>query len=259
MGSASKIHFNDEDIEAMTETSLRSRPVQHAESGTQLEGMLVYDDGVAGEQPTVLVFHTWAGRTDAMTDVAKRIAGWGYRAYAADLFGKGVTGSGPEECAQLMMPFVEDRAMLQRRLRHVVDTAAGLPEVDAGRVVAIGFCFGGLCVLDLARIGAPVEGVASFHGVLTPPGNTAGNTIAAKVVAYHGWDDPMAPPDAVVAFAREFSAAQADWQLHAFGGAMHGFTAPAANDPERGIMYHEPSARRSFDGLRAFLAECLGA
>jgi dienelactone hydrolase len=158
-----------------------------------------------------------------------------------------------------MMPFVRDRAMLQRRLAHVVDVAAGLPEVDASKIAAVGFCFGGLCVLDLARSRADVRGVASFHGVLAPPGNTAGNRIDAKVVAYHGWDDPMAPPDAVVALAGELTAAEADWQLHAFGGAMHAFTAVGANDPANGIQYHERTARRSVAHLRTFLAECFDA
>lgn len=239
--------------------TIRTRPVEHVHDGAVLEGMLAYDEVTPGTRPTVLVFHTWSGRSDAMIDFARQLAAWGYRGYAADLFGKNVLGADREECEALMTPFVKDRAMLQSRLRHVVDVAAGLPEVDARNVAAVGFCFGGLCVLDLARIGANVKGVASFHGVLHPPANTAGNRIASKVIAFHGWDDPMAPAAAFVALAEELTAAKADWQLHAYGGAMHAFTAPLANDPKHGIMYHEPSARRSLIALRGFLTECLGS
>jgi dienelactone hydrolase len=242
----------------MNATSLQSRPVEHVENGTTLESLFVHDAAVSGRRPAVIVCHTWAGRAAPMIEFATLMARWGYRGLAADIFGKGVLGNSREECEALMMPFVRDRAALQRRLAQVVDVAAGLPEVDPGNIAAVGFCFGGLCVLDLARIGANVRGVASFHGVLAPPGNTVANRIDAKIVAYHGWDDPLAPPEAVLALGAELTAAKADWQLHAFGGAMHAFTAVEANDPQNGIQYHEPTARRSVAHLRTFLAECFG-
>ncbi|HNU20621.1 MAG TPA: dienelactone hydrolase family protein, partial [Hydrogenophilus thermoluteolus] len=129
------------------------------------------------------------------------------------------------------------------------------PEVDPEKVAAIGFCFGGLSVLDLARVGAPVKGVVSFHGLFTPPGNTTDNKITAKVLALHGWDDPMAKPDAVLAFAKEMTDAGADWQLHAYGHTMHAFTNPEANDPDFGTVYNAKADARSWQAMQNFLAE----
>jgi dienelactone hydrolase len=126
-------------------------------------------------------------------------------------------------------------------------------------VAAIGFCFGGQCVLDLARTGLDIAGVASFHGLFDPPGLPA-NPIKAKVVAYHGWDDPMVPPEAVVAFAKELTEAGADWQLHAYGHVGHGFTNPNATKEIGipGVEYDEGAARRSWQALEDFLAELFG-
>ena len=139
---------------------------------------------------------------------------------------------------------------------HVsLDTLRAHAEVEAGSIAAIGFCFGGLCVLDLARTGADIAGVVSFHGLFTPPGNTAGNTISARILALHGWDDPMATPDSVVALAQELSAMDADWQLHAYGNTMHAFTNPAAADPNMGTVYDAAADRRSWQAMTNFLDE----
>jgi dienelactone hydrolase len=127
--------------------------------------------------------------------------------------------------------------------------------VDEKRIAAIGFCFGGLCVLDLARSGADVNGVVSFHGLLGPPGNTDGNRITAKVLVTHGWDDPLAPQEVLVKLGHELTDAGADWQIHAYGNAMHAFTNPAANNPDFGIVYQADADRRSRESMRAFLDE----
>jgi dienelactone hydrolase len=203
------------------------------------------------------VFHAWDGRTESMDAFARRIAGAGYNAFAADIYGKGVTGSTTEECQALMNPLVGDRARLRETLLGVVTAASAQAEVDAARVAAIGFCFGGLCVLDLARAGAPLRSVASFHGLFTPPGLPTVTPVKPKIIAYHGWNDPMVPPDAVVGFGKEFTEAGGDWQLHAFGGAMHGFMAEGANMPEMGIQYNAVVADRAWRALELFLAETL--
>jgi dienelactone hydrolase len=175
--------------------------------------------------------------------------------FAADLYGKGVVGADSGECQKLMMPFMQNRVMLQDRLLRIVEVVKSLQEVESGRIAAIGFCFGGLCALDLARTGVDVRGVASFHGVLNSPGNTTGNTIKAKVIVFHGWDDPFAPPEDLVALGRELSDGDADWQIHAYGKTMHAFMARGANNPAAGIMYNEVSARRALASLKAFLSE----
>ena len=235
--------------------TIATRKVDYDHNGTALEGVLAFDESQSGPRPTVLVSHAWAGRTDYEIGFAKKLAELGYAGFALDLYGKGVTGSSTEENQKLMTPFMEDRAMLQSRLHHIIDVVKDLPEADENNIAAIGFCFGGLCVLDIARTGADIRGVASFHGLLGAPGNTAGK-IKAKVIAFHGWDDPMAPPEDVVALSKELTNAGADWQLHAYGQTMHAFTNPAANDADFGTVYSKPAAERSWASLEAFLAEC---
>ncbi|QAY77637.1 dienelactone hydrolase family protein [Sphingosinicella sp. BN140058] len=234
---------------------IERRTIDYSHDGDALEGLFVFDPQ-AGPRPTVIVVHTFVGRGPNEEAVAERLAGLGYNAFAADLYGKGVLGTTREECSALMQPFLDDRARLQARMLAVLETVRGLAEVNPARIVAIGYCFGGLCVLDLARTGADLAGVASVHGLFGAPGNCEGTKITAKVVAFHGWDDPMVPPEAVTALGKELTAAGADWQIHAYGGVMHGFTNPKAAAPENGVLYDAAADRRSWASLRLFLEEC---
>jgi dienelactone hydrolase len=203
----------------------------------------------------VLVAHAWGGRSDYEDGKADGLAELGYAALTLDLYGKGVRGSSPEENGALMQPFLVDREMLQKRLLISLNELREQPEVDATRVAAIGFCFGGLCVLDIARTGEKLAGVTSFHGLLGAPGNTTGNSISARVLVLHGWDDPMATPADVDSLAAELSAMGADWQLHAYGNTMHAFTNPAANDRDMGTVYDATADRRSWQAMTNFLDE----
>lgn len=238
--------------------SLKHRLVEYRDGGTLLEGRIVWDDNTAGPRPGVLVSHAWGGRSDYEDGKADGLAELGYAALSLDLYGKGVRGSSPEENAALMQPFLDDRAMLQQRLLVSLSVLREQAEVDAARTAAIGFCFGGLCVLDIARAGGDVAGVASIHGLFAAPDNTTGNTITARVLALHGWDDPMGTPEDVNSFASEMSAMNADWQLHAYGNTMHAFTNPAANSPEMGTVYNATADRRSWQAIRNFLEELFG-
>ena len=234
--------------------SIETRAIEYDIDGKTYEGVLAVDGAKAGERPAVLVAHAWAGRSQFEIDKAKALAGLGYAGFAIDLYGKGVLGSSTEENQALMTPFVEDRAMLQSRLLTIVDLLKSQPEADAGKIGAIGFCFGGLCVLDIARAGGDVKGVVSFHGLLGAPGN-AKDAVNASVLALHGWDDPMAPPADVEAFGKEMTAAGADWQLHAYGKTMHAFTNPEANDPGFGTVYDAKADKRSWQAMANFLEE----
>ena len=236
---------------------MAERLIEYNHNGATLEGYMAWDDAVAGPRPGVLISHAWGGRGEFECEKARMLADRGYCAFALDLYGKGVLGSGPDENSKLMAPFVEDRAMLQSRLSSALAAFAEQPEVDADRIAAIGFCFGGLCVLDLARIGAPVYGVVSLHGLFMPPGNTQGNRISAKVLALHGHDDPMVPVEMVNALEEELTQAGADWQIHAYGNTMHTFTNPAANDPGHGTVYNPVAARRAWMATQDFLGEVL--
>ncbi|MFJ1549242.1 dienelactone hydrolase family protein [Streptomyces sp. NPDC088246] len=241
----------------MPKIEVSRKPVAYRHGSASLEGILVRDAALAGPAPTVMVCHGAEGRSDVLAEMSERVLPWGHQAFVMDLFGKGVSGSTRQEFDALMRPFLEDRDMLADRLSTVVATVAGLPEVDASRIAAIGFCFGGLCVLDMARTGAPVTGVAAFHGMLTPPPGLTPRKIDCRVAVYHGWDDPFARPEDVVALAAELTESGADWQFHAFGRTVHSFMAERANRPELGIAYNARSAERAWSGLRGFLAECL--
>lgn len=209
-----------------------SNTVGYLDEDVMLEAFFAYDDSLSGRRPAVLINHTWVGRDDFVAEKAKKLAALGYVGFAVDMYGKGVLGSSAEENAKLMQPFMDSREMLQKRMNAALYALKLMPWVDDGKIAAIGFCFGGLCSLDLARTGADLQGVVSFHGLLDAPGNTQGNAIKAKILALHGHDDPLVPAGQVLAFEQEMTNAGADWQLHTFGNTMHAFTNPVANNPD---------------------------
>jgi dienelactone hydrolase len=238
--------------------TVQTRTVRYRHGDVQLEGFLAWDDRNALPRPAVLVSHTWTGRDDFACNKARRLAELGYAGFALDMYGGARRGASPEENAALMAPLMEDRALLQGRILSALDAVRQQPETDSDHVAAIGFCFGGLCVLDLARSGAALNGIVSFHGLLTPPPVTAAfPRIAARILVLHGYDDPMAPPEQVLALADELTAAGADWQIHAYGGTVHAFTNPIANNPAMGTVYREIADRRSWQSMTNFLTEVL--
>ena len=235
--------------------TIQTRTIEYTHGDTLLEGFLAWDDALDAPRPGVAVAHAWAGRGEFEQDKAIKLAELGYVGFALDMYGKGVLGSGPEENTVLMTPFMENRQLLQERMDLAIAVLRDQEEVDAGAVAAMGFCFGGLCVLDLARTGSDVRGVVSFHGLFMPPGNTDGKTITAKVLCLHGYDDPMAQPQSMLDLAAELSAADADWQVHAYGNTVHAFTNPAADDAQMGTVYDAQADRRSWRSLQNFLEE----
>jgi dienelactone hydrolase len=237
--------------------TVTSRLLDYSLDGKRFQGYLAMDDAATGPRPTILIAHTWAGRGEFEESKARRLAEAGYVALALDMYGDGRRGSGPEENAALMAPLLEDRADLQARINAGLAAAAALAEVDAARIAAMGYCFGGLCVLDLARSGADVCGVVSLHGLFTPADNLPVPAIRSKVLCLHGYDDPMATPDTVLALASELTAAGADWQIHAYGNTLHAFTNPAADDPEGGTLYSAVADRRSWRAVENFFDEVL--
>ena len=236
--------------------AIRERLIEYSDGTTLLEGFFCHDDSRPGPLPAVLIAHEWGGRGEFVERKARRLAWHGFATFALDMFGKGRRGATAAECSALITPFVQDRALLARRVGAALTFARGLPEVDARRIGAIGFCFGGMCVLDLARSGADVRGVVSLHGLLKPTGLPQGR-IRAKVLVLHGYEDPMGPPEDVLAAAKEFTTAGADWQVHAYGNTRHSFTNPHANDHAGGMVYDEAADRRSWHALLQFLDEVL--
>lgn len=234
---------------------MHSQKIEYGEGETLLEGYLVYDSTIKGKIPAILVAHTFAGRDEFACKQAERIAELGYVGFALDVYGKGKIGKSKEENYQLMHPLLEDRSLLRRRMLAALATVKSLPMVNPKSVAAIGFCFGGLCVLDLARSGADLQGVVSFHGLLNAPENLKNEKIKAKIMALHGYDDPLVPMSQVPQFEQEMSAAHCDWQLHTYSNTMHGFTNPKANDPSFGTVYNPTSAKRAWQSMQNFFNE----
>lgn len=234
---------------------IQTKQIEYRDGDTLLEAYLAYDDSGSDQRPGVLIAHAWGGRGEHEESRAESLAELGYVGFALDLYGKGIKGSDPKQNQALMQPFLDDREMLQRRMQLALTIIRKQKEVDSERVAAMGFCFGGLCVLDLARTGADILGAASFHGLFSAPGNTGDKQVSAKVLVMHGWDDPMATPEQVLSLADELTAMDADWQIHAYGNTMHAFTNPAADNVDMGTVYNEDADRRSWQSLQLFLAE----
>ena len=235
--------------------AIQTQYIEYREGDTVLEGYLAFDDTRRDPGPTVLIAHAWEGRDEFVCAKARELAELGYSAFALDVYGKDVLGSTREEKTALMTPLLEDRALLRRRLLAGLEAACSCDAVDSAQVAVIGYCFGGLCALDLARTGAELRGAASFHGLLSAPGDTGGNRIRAKILILHGDKDPLVPVEQVVECQRELTAAGADWQLHTFGSAQHSFTDPKAADAESGLVYDPDADRRSQRQLLLFLEE----
>lgn len=230
--------------------------VDYQVDGKTYEGWFVKPEGKT-DAPVIAIAHAWGGLGDNEKQKAAIIAKeFGYAAFAMDVYGKGQRGQTVDECQALMNPLVGDRAELQKRLAGGLAAAKAAAGVDGSKAAAIGFCFGGLCVLDMARAGHDLKGVASFHGLFRPAENIPKPQIKAKVLIEHGWLDPMATPQDVLAIAKEFEGA--DWQLHAHGRAYHSFTTAGANNPDMGTVYDADADRRSFAYLKTFLTELFG-
>lgn len=242
-------------MSAASSAKISAATYDYSDGDTAMEGYVAYpDDG--NSHACILLGHDWSGLNQGMKARAEQMAGLGYMAFAMDVYGKGVRGDEQGDNSALMSPLLADRALLRKRLLAALATAAAHPAADASRIGAMGYCFGGLCALDLARAAPPeLKAAVSFHGIFYPPNLGEQGKITAKVLILHGWDDPMAKPDSVVGVAKEMTDAQADWQLHAYGHAMHAFTFEGADFPERGIRYEANADRRSWAAMRAFFDE----
>ena len=242
-------------VAASLRAAIQTKTVEYQSGDTTLAGVLVWDDAVKSPRPGVLVVHQWMGVTDYEQGRAKQLAELGYVAFCADIYGKGVRPADTKEAGAQAGKYKKDRALLRERVN------AGLAElkkselVDAKRTAAIGYCFGGTTVIELARSGADVLGVVSFHGGLDSPTPADGKNIKGKVLVCHGADDPFVKAADLAAFEEELRAAQVDWTLIKYGGAVHSFTQPmAGDDNSKGAAYNEKADHRSWAALKLFLA-----
>jgi dienelactone hydrolase len=241
---------------AALHAAIKTEVIEYRQGDTVLEGFLAYDDAVTTPRPGVLVVHQWLGLTDYEKKRATMLAELGYVAFAADIYGQGVRPPTPQEAGKEAGKYKADRALLRARVNAGLDRLRQFPQVAAAKVAAIGYCFGGTTVLELARGGADVTGVVSFHGGLGMPTPADPKNLRGKVLALHGADDPFVPAAEVAAFEQEMRAAKADWQLVAYGGAVHSFTDWRADGSfSPGAKYHEAADRRSWAAMRTFFDE----
>ena len=219
------------------------------------EGTVSWSNAQTGPRPAVMVAPTFRGQSAFETQKAELLAEMGYVGVAIDIYGQGKRASTPEEAGALMAVVDSDRPLLLRHMQLALATVRQLPQVDEAQIAAIGFCFGGKCVLDLARSGADISGVVSFHGVYDPPSWAVAEKILASVLVLHGWEDPLAQREATVALADELTQADADWQIHMYGSTAHAFTNPLATARADGMFFNPLSADRAWKTMLDFLVE----
>ena len=243
---------------ATAQAAIKTEPVAYQDGDVQLEGYLAYDDVGEAPRPGVLVVHEWKGLGEYAKRRAEQLAQLGYIAFAVDMYGKGVYAKDHDAAAQLSGAFRSDRHLMRRRIIAALEQFKHDPHVDPTRIAAIGYCFGGMTVLELARSGADVAGVVSLHGGLDTPHTEDAKQIRGRVLVLHGADDPFITPEHVAAFEREMQDAEVRYTIIKYPGAVHSFTVPeAGDDPSKGMAYNEAADKASWEELTAFLANVL--
>lgn len=238
------------------QAEIKTQVVEYRDGDTVLEGYLAYDETVKGKIPAVLIVHEWTGLGSYMKKRAEQIAGLGYVAFAIDIYEKGIRPTNNEDAAKQASIYRQDRQLMRRRALAGLEKVKKFPSVDAKRIAAMGYCFGGGVVLEMARSGADLKGVVSFHGNLDTPHPEDAKNIKAKVLICHGADDHYVTGEQVLAFENEMRAAHVDWQMNIYGNSVHSFTNPdSGNDSSKGAAYNQQADMRSWEAMRAFFKE----
>ncbi|WP_371395762.1 dienelactone hydrolase family protein [Fretibacter rubidus] len=238
--------------------TITTKPVEYKDGKTTCIGYLAWDESFGDPKPCVLINHAWGGRDGFAEDKAIQMAALGYVGFALDNYGDGALPESVDDKMALMGPLKEDRTKLLKRLKAGYKAAAALDMVDETHMAAMGFCFGGLCTLDMARAGIDLKAAVSFHGLLDAPDGHKPKKIKSKVLIAHGWDDPMVPPAQVVAVGEELAKSKCDWQLHAYGQTSHAFMVPEANNKSLGLQFNADSERRAWTATLELLNEVFG-
>lgn len=240
--------------------AVQTAVIEYYDQDVLCKGWLAFDPAQTTPQPTVLIAHAFDGITDHIRHYAMQVVAAGYVAFCVDLFGYGKTAGDMDSCMALIMPFLNDRALLQQRILAGFNSCKEQAIVDSNQIVAMGFCFGGTSVLDLARSGASVKGVACLHGVLTPPQHVMAGDITAKVLILNGYDDPQIGKDQLAIMADEFNTKNVDWQFIYFSHTQHAYTEPHADKiggAKVGRVYNADSAGRAWQYCQVFFKDVL--
>lgn len=253
----------EQDTEAAAESRVVTEEVEYRVGDETFTGFLAYDAAVEGERPGVLVVHEWWGHNDYVRSRAVEVAELGYTALALDMYGSGKVADHPAEAQQFMEAALADPELMGERFLAAKQLLEQQSATDADRIAAIGYCFGGAVVLNMARAGVELDGVASFHGVLATEQPATPDTVAAKVLVLHGEADPLVPPEQVDAFKAEMDAAGVDYEFIGYPGVQHSFTNPGATEVgeqfDMPLEYDEEADRHSWEALQAFFESLWGS
>lgn len=234
--------------------------ISYHDNGVELEGFVAFPEEKKHlleekKYPLVILCHAWRGRDEFICEKARLVAKFGYVGFALDMYGKGILGTSKEENIALKRPFIQDRYLLHKRIIKALEVGSHLPYVDSQKIAAVGFGFGGICALDLARSGADLKGTVIVYGHFDPPPTELIKPIQSKILVLHGYCDPVTSQEELRRFEEEMNKIMTDWQIHIYGNAMHAFATPGANDPAAGILYNPVAADRAWIALKNFLAE----
>lgn len=240
---------------APASAEIQTKQVTYRDGDVTLQGFVAWNTAHT-QAPGILVVHQWMGLTDYEKSRCEQLAGLGYVAFALDIYGQGVRPDNRQEAAKTAGIYKTDRQLYRRRLNLGLEQLRKQPNVYPQRIAAIGYCFGGTGTLELARSGADIQGIVSFHGGLDSPTPEDGKQIRAKILLCHGADDPFVPAKDIEALKAELNAADVDWQMNVYSGAVHSFTQPmAGNDNSAGAAYNEKADKRSWTAMKAFFDE----
>ncbi|HTZ11896.1 MAG TPA: dienelactone hydrolase family protein [Candidatus Margulisiibacteriota bacterium] len=238
------------------DAAIHTETIEYKQADNTLEGYLAYDDAIKDKVPGVLIIHEWTGLGPYVKRRAEQVAALGYVAFAADIYGKGVRPKDAKEAAFQAGIYRANRQLMRERARAGLEQLEKFKFVDAQHIAAMGYCFGGGVALELARSGATLRGVVSFHGNLDTPSPQDARNIKARVLILHGADDPFVTKEQVAAFQDEMRNAGVDWQMIFYGGAVHSFTNPdSGDDLSKGIAYNKEADLRSWEAMKGFFKE----
>lgn len=245
-------------VASITGAAVKTQTVNYEQGGTRLVGFLAWDDAAQGKRPGVIVCPEWWGLNDYAKFRAHKLAELGYVALAVDLFGDGKTTEDPKEAGSLAGALKANRALLRARVNAGLEQLKKAEHVDPQQTAAIGYCFGGTTAIELARSGADVKAVVTFHAGLDSPNPADGTNIKAHILVCHGGNDSFTSEKDFDAFEDEMRQAHVDWQINIYGGAVHSFTNPGADKHGiPGIAYNTEADRRSWRDMQLFFDETL--
>jgi dienelactone hydrolase len=231
-----------------------TKKIEYKDSDLHYEGVLAFNREPKIKLPVVMIAHAFGGQSKFEENKAIELAKLGYVGFAIDIYGKGIRAKSPEEAQQLMNKLNSDRGLLLSRMKTSLKVAKSIDIGDENKIGAIGFCFGGKCVLDLARSGEKLNGIVTFHGVYDSPKETQEFKIVTPILVLHGWDDPLAKPSDVLELTQELTNKSADWELNAYGHTGHAFTNPIANSPKKGLLYNQEADKKSWNRMKEFFS-----